>query len=90
MSEKLYLIAYDISDEKRLAKVRKVAYSYALGGQKSALVAPLDKKSLKKLSQKLSQLIKDEDKINIIEIDEDGLLFGKADMIEYDEGVVVV
>ena len=90
MSEKLYLVAYDISDEKRLAKVRKVVYSYALGGQKSALVAPLDKNALKKLAQKLSKIIKEEDKINIIEIDKDSLLFGKAQMIEYDKGVVII
>ena len=39
-----YLVCYDIADKKRLAKVRKVAYSYALGGQKSAVEAPLDVK----------------------------------------------
>ena len=90
MSEKLYLVAYDICDDKRLAKVRKLVYSYALSGQKSALEVPLDKKSLKKLVKKLNQLIKKEDKVNIIEIEEDALLFGKADMIEYDKGIIVI
>ena len=37
-----FLVAYDIFDKKRLPKVKKVVYSYALGGQKSALEAPLD------------------------------------------------
>ena len=32
-----FLVAYDIFDKKRLPKVKKVVYSYALGGQKSAL-----------------------------------------------------
>lgn len=90
MSEKLYLIAYDICDDKRLAKVRKLIYSYALGGQKSALVVPLDEKSLKRIVSKLSPLIKEYDKVNIIEIDEDALLFGKAKILEYDNGVVII
>lgn len=90
MKEKLYLIAYDICHDKRLAKVRKVAYSFALGGQKSALVAPLDEKALKKLILKLTPLIKKNDKVNIIEIDEDAMLFGRAKILEYDDGVVIL
>ena len=90
MREKLYLIAYDICNEKRLAKVRKIAYSFALGGQKSALLAPLDKNSLKKLSNKLSSVIKPNDKVNIIEVEEDAMLFGRAKILEYDDGVVII
>ncbi len=83
-------MAYDITSDKRLAKVRKLIYSYALGGQKSALEVPLDKKSLKELVEKLKPLIHNNDKVNIIQVEEDALLFGRADMIEYDKGVIIV
>ena len=90
MSSKLYLIAYDITNDKRLTKVRKLVYSYALGGQKSALEVPLSKKSLKELVKKLEPLVKENDRVNIIQIDEKPLLFGKADFVNYDNGVIIV
>jgi len=89
MSKK-YLIAYDIADKKRLAKVRKIAYAYALGGQKSALEAPLDNKTLKELVKRLENLIRDNDKINIIEFAGEPLCFGKANFIEFDKGVIIL
>ena len=52
-----YLICYDIFDKKRLYKVRKIVYSYALGGQKSALEAPLSKKELKDKWFKILEMI---------------------------------
>ncbi len=85
-----YLVCYDIADKKRLQKVRKVAYSYALGGQKSAVEAPLDKKLLKELVSKLEKLIRDNDKINIIAIEGEPICFGKADFIAYDKGVIIL
>jgi CRISPR-associated endonuclease Cas2 len=90
MSTKNYLVCYDIADKKRLAKVRKVAYAYALGGQKSAVEAPLDEKLLKELVGKLQKLIKENDKINIIPFEGEPLCFGKADFIQYEEGVIIV
>ena len=48
----MYLIAYDVSDLKRRKKVQKVAYSYAFGGQKSAVEALLNKKDLFELAKK--------------------------------------
>jgi CRISPR-associated protein Cas2 len=89
-AEKLYLIAYDITDTKRLAKVRNLIYSYALGGQKSALEVPLTKKALMELLKKLEPLIREKDKVNIIQIDKDTLLFGKADFITYDNGLIII
>ncbi len=89
-SEKLYIIAYDIANDKRLAKVRKLVYSYALGGQKSALEVYLDKKSLKEIVKKLNTLVKDNDKVNIIQVHDKPLLFGRADFISYDQGVIIV
>jgi CRISPR-associated endonuclease Cas2 len=90
MSTKNYLVCYDIADKKRLAKVRKVAYAYALGGQKSAVEAPLDEKLLKELVGKLQKLIKENDKINIIPFEGEPLCFGKADFIQYEQGVIIV
>lgn len=90
MATENYLIAYDIVDKKRLAKVRKVAYSYALGGQKSAVEAPLDPKMLRKLTERLSKLIHDKDKVNIIMIEGEPLCFGKADFIRYEDGVILL
>ncbi len=86
----MYIIAYDIVSDRRASKVRKLVYSYALGGQKSALEVPLDKAGLKELVAKLNALISDEDRVNIIHVDEEAILFGKADMLQYDRGVIVI
>jgi len=87
---KNYLIAYDIADKKRLSRVRKVVYAYALGGQKSALEAPISAKTLKKLVARLQKIIYENDKINIIEFNGEPLCFGKADFINYDKGIIIL
>ena len=87
---KHYIVAYDILNDKRAVKVRKLVYSYALGGQKSALEVPLNKKDLKEFLALLEPLLSDEDRVNIIEVDEEPLLFGKADVLAYDKGVIIV
>jgi len=91
MDIKNYLICYDIADKKRLVKVRKVVYSYALSGQKSALEAPLNKKLLKELIEKLNAIIdKEADKINIIPFSKEPLIFGKGDFLDINNGVLVI
>ena len=91
MDIKNYLICYDIADKKRLVKVRKVVYSYALSGQKSALEAPLNKKLLKELIEKLDAIIdKEADKINIIPFSKEPLIFGKGDFLDINSGVLVI
>jgi CRISPR-associated endonuclease Cas2 len=85
-----YLICYDIFDKKRLYKVRKIAYSYALSGQKSAVEAPLTKDNLKELLLKLKAIIKEEDKINIIPFYGEPLCFGKANFINFDKGIIII
>ncbi len=87
---KTYLIAYDICDEKRLHKVAKLVYAYSLGGQKSALEAPLSKADLKELVSKLTKIIKKEDKINIVPFKGEPVIFGKARHIKYHKGIIVV
>ena len=87
---KHYIVAYDILNDKRAVKVRKLVYGYALGGQKSALEVPLKQKELKEFVKQLEPLLSDEDRVNIVEVEEEPLLFGKADVIGYDKGVIIV
>ncbi len=87
---KHYIIAYDIVNDKRAVKVRKLVYSYALGGQKSALEVPLKKKELKEFVKLLEPLLGDEDRVNIIEVEEEVMLFGKADILAFDKGVIIL
>ena len=84
------MVAYDILSPKRAVKVRKLVYSYAIGGQKSALELPLKKNELKGFLTQIEPLFHDEDSINIIEVEEEVLFFGKADVLAYDEGVIIV
>jgi len=86
-----FLIAYDIFDIKRLPKVKRVAYSFSLGGQRSALEAPLSQSFMKELISQFSKLIKDEDKINIIKFLDKPILLGKAKHVAYEnKGVIIV
>ncbi|MCF6201103.1 MAG: CRISPR-associated endonuclease Cas2 [Hydrogenimonas sp.] len=86
-----YLISYDIVDEKRLAKVRKIAYSYALSGQKSAVEAPLDMAALATLIDELkSEIDNESDKVNIIPFKGEPIILGKGSFLSLEEGVIVV
>ncbi len=86
-----HLICYDIADPKRLRKVAKLAYGYALGGQKSALEAPLDRTELASLTAKLEGLIDPEvDRVHIVPFDGEPLQLGKADFLRYENGVVLL
>ena len=88
---KTYLLAYDITHPKRLRKIRQIAYAYAIGGQKSSLELPLTKKQLSTLIFKLEKVInKKYDKINIIEIEEDAILLGRAQKLEFSDGVIIL
>lgn len=87
---KRYIIAYDICNPKRLYKVAKLLYANALGGQKSVLEIPLSKKELKGIIDSLQSIIKKEDKINIIPVEENPLLLGKAKSIDYEKGVIII
>ncbi len=84
-----FIIAYDIFDTKRLLRVKKIAYSYALGGQKSAVEAPLNASTLHSLISELEAIVKDEDKINIIKVTS-ALLLAKASSISYENGVIIL
>jgi len=88
---KNYLLCYDIADQKRLYKVRKLSYPYALGGQKSALFMPLTKYEAKELLSSLEKIIEPkEDKINLIEVDKNLHYLGKNPDIVYEDGAIII
>lgn len=88
---RLFIVAYDIADQKRLRKVREVAYSYAFGGQKSAVESYLTRKELERLERELLRYMDVEvDRVNIVEVQEDTILLGKAKRLDFDEGMVVI
>lgn len=65
----LYVIAYDITDEKRLNKVREYLKNFSTGGQKSVYECFLTKSELDEVIHTLSSLIKhDEDRVHIFRI----------------------
>ncbi|KIM13082.1 MAG: hypothetical protein KU38_02335 [Sulfurovum sp. FS08-3] len=85
-----FLVAYDIYNPKRLYKVRKLLYSYALSGQKSALEMPLTHILCREMIQQLEPLIENEDRVNVIKIVGKPILLGKAETLEYHKGVIIV
>jgi len=86
-----FLIAYDIFNDKRLPKVKRVAYSFALGGQRSAVEAPLGESYMRELVSQLLQLTKEEDKLNIIKFLDKPILLGKAKYVAYEnKGIIIL
>lgn len=86
-----WLLCYDIADPKRLARVRKIAYAYALGGQKSALEVPLDKQMRNELLERLEQAIDPEvDKVNLIRYWGEPVMFGVGIACSLEEGMIVL
>jgi CRISPR-associated endonuclease Cas2 len=87
---KTYLICYDVRSPKRLSKVRKYLYALAFGGQKSALVIPLNAKELAAVKLRLENICRKRDVINIIEVKEKPICFGKNDYIKFEEGAIII
>ncbi len=86
-----FLIAYDIFDGKRLTKVKRVAYSFSLGGQRSALEAPLSQSFMQLLILQLLNVTKKEDKLNIIKFLDEPILLGKAKHVAYEnKGIIII
>ncbi len=88
---KRHLICYDIRDPKRLARVRRMAYAYAYGGQRSALEAPLSAKEARELHAKLEALIDPAvDSLLIVPVSEEAILLGCARQLDLDEDGVII
>ncbi|HPP06793.1 MAG TPA: CRISPR-associated endonuclease Cas2 [Syntrophorhabdaceae bacterium] len=70
MHRRLYLIAYDISDEKRLNRVRHFLKGYSTGGQKSVYECFLTDGELNYVQSQLRELIDETtDRIHIFFMD---------------------
>lgn len=70
MKRTLYLIAYDITDDKRLGQIRHSLKGYSTGGQKSVYECFLTDGELHYLSHTLEKIIDaDEDRIHIFTMD---------------------
>ena len=70
MSRILHLIAYDISDPKRLTRVRYFLKGYSTGGQKSVYECFLTPGELNYVGRELRSLIDEaEDRIHVFTMD---------------------
>jgi len=86
-----YLIAYDVKNSKRRRRTAKIAYAYALGGQKSALESILDSREPDYLAEELYVKIKpEEDKVNIIKVMPKAILLGRAKQLDFTEGAIIL
>lgn len=67
---RLYLIAYDVTDQRRLNKVRELLKAYSTGGQKSVYECWLTPADLTDVTESLRRLIvPDEDRAHVITLD---------------------
>lgn len=70
MERMLYLIAYDIVDQRRLSRVRHFLKGYSTGGQKSVFECFLTDGELKHVMHTLGRLIvSSEDRVHIFRMD---------------------
>ncbi len=67
----LYLVAYDIADPKRLARVHRYLLGWKVGGQKSFYECWLTRAELGTVMRELGELIDaDNDRVHIFQLDE--------------------
>lgn len=88
-----YLVAYDICDPKRLAKIHKKTESYAIGGQKSFYECWLNATEFAQFKLELTDLMDlAEDHLMIFQLDKDiePLLFGVARLVKMEQPFLVV
>lgn len=87
----LYLLCYDIMDEKRLYRVRKRAYPLALGGQKSALETHMTPSDARRALAHLAKFIDDDiDRLHIIPVASHPRNLGAAFEITFDQGAIIL
>ena len=67
---RLYLIAYDVTDPRRLNKVRELLKAYSTGGQKSVYECWLSETEFTEVIETLRRLIApDEDRVHVFALD---------------------
>jgi CRISPR-associated protein Cas2 len=67
---KLYLIAYDICEPRRLTQVRELLKGFSTGGQKSVFECWCTPAELKELTETLREtIIEKEDRVHIFTLD---------------------
>jgi CRISPR-associated protein Cas2 len=70
MERTLFLIAYDITNDRRLNRVRQFLKGYSTGGQKSVYECFLTDGELRYVKRKLERLIdEDEDRVHVFTMD---------------------
>jgi CRISPR-associated protein Cas2 len=70
MNRTLYLVAYDITQQGRLAKVRHFLKGYSTGGQKSVYECFLTDAELRFVSGSIRELIEEEeDRVHVFTMD---------------------
>jgi len=86
----VYIVGYDVINHKRRRKIKNIAYSYAFGGQKSAVEAILNKKEVIELARKLSaKMDLSEDKVHIIKVKK-FIYLGRAKEITFKNGDIII
>ena len=91
MSRTLYLVAYDIANARRLARVRKCLAAYRVGGQKSVPECWLTPGELRDLHQRLEDLINHaEDKIFMLQLDPRSRMLGRGQAKEFSGHFMIV
>jgi CRISPR-associated protein Cas2 len=67
---RLYLIAYDVCDPRRLNRVRDLLKAYSTGGQKSVYECWLTGTEFTEVQETLRRLIEpDEDRVHVVALD---------------------
>lgn len=86
-----FLVAYDIVKSSKRSRVAKLVYSYALGGQKSALEVPVSTVEARVLARELEARIDTKtDRVNLIRVESDAILLGCASQLKYDDEMIIL
>lgn len=80
MNRRLYVFAYDIGDNKRRSRVRRLLRAYAVGGQKSLFECLLSVSERESLCNELKAVLDKGDKVVVALLPDNGeyLPFGRA------------
>lgn len=79
MPRTLYLVAYDIANPRRLARVRRCVGAYRVGGQKSVPECWLTPGDLNSLTKRLSAIVDPcADRVFILQLDPRSRMLGRG------------